>query len=212
MKEFDVFYYISPKFFHRYKRPVLLFMIVVISVTFVWCSLTPSTYISSVRLIFSQANAPKVSSSIARILGISSMMGSSYSQDIIISILKSRRMAKDIQEKFNPGKKRSFFYSLDAYDVIGGLAIDVKGRYPELTKDMANFAVDNLDKINTELDITVEKPMVKVLDPAESGVKEPRNILFKVLIAGIMSFFMAVSYIFTRGEMKRLRSVFGKGN
>ncbi|MBU3912375.1 MAG: hypothetical protein KKD90_07320, partial [Candidatus Omnitrophica bacterium] len=87
-----------------------------------------------------------------------------------------------------------------------GMAIDVKGNDPELTKEIANFVVRNLDKINTELDITPTKPMVKVLDPAIYGSPGSRQIPRKMLIAALLTFLLISLHAFFSDYLKKLKS------
>jgi len=115
-------------------------------------------------------------------------------------------MAKDIQEQFK-SEGRPFWWKIDTYPITAGLGVEVKGPNPALTEKIANFCIDNLDKINTELGITLNKPMVKVLDRATYGLAEGRDTLRKTFVAGIFSFLVFTLYIFFLDYLKRLKKI-----
>lgn len=111
-------------------------------------------------------------------------------------MLKSRRMFSDILEGLQLYKRPNSRFSIDVVTIQGGLNISVTGRDPKLTRDIANFCVTNLDKINEELKITSEKPMVKVLDKAALGTPKDKKIFKKLfaasLFGAILGLFLAV--------------------
>ena len=125
---------------------------------------------------------------------------------LLISILNSKRMAKDIKEFLGVNKKQNFKYSIAVNPMIAGLTIDIRGRDPVFTEKVANFTIQNLDKINAELNITPSKPMVKVLDPAVYGKREARQILRKIFIAGLSAFLLTSLYAFFADYLRKLKS------
>ncbi|MCM8782385.1 MAG: hypothetical protein NC828_04975 [Candidatus Omnitrophica bacterium] len=199
--EFNILYYLD--FFKKSGKRILTTVCVAVFLTMLISALLPMPYISTVTL-FTPLTESSAISSVSRLFGISSNLGSS-SQQVIISILKSKRMAKDINEQFNLKDKPRFWYKIDTEDVNAGIKIMVKGPNPAFTEKVANFVVQNLDKINAELEITTAKPMVKVLDPATFGEREPRQIPRKMLIAGILAFLIVTVYTFFEDYIKRLR-------
>ena len=168
--------------------------------------LLPTSYVSTVTILSTGGgNSTGSGGSLGRFLGLSGLAGGTSSTDIIISILQSRRMSKDIGDMFGLDKRPGFKYKIETRKISAGMAIDVKGSDPLLTEKIANFAVRDLDKINTELDITSVKPMVKVLDPAIRGTQTPRQIPRKMLIAGLLSFLLLSLYAFFSDYLKKLQ-------
>lgn len=142
---------------------------------------------------------------LGKYIGLPSLSIGASSDEIIFSMLKSRRMSRDINEHFNLSSKRRFWWRLDTYVVTGGFAVEVKGSDPELTRDITNFAVENLDKINSELQVTTQKPMVKVLDSALRGVPVGRNVSKKVTSNCFFIFLSYNLFIFFREYLSHLR-------
>jgi hypothetical protein len=114
-------------------------------------------------------------------------------------------MRKDIDEHFKLRERPKFWWSLDTYIVTGGFAVEVEGSDPELIRDIANFAVENLDKINIELLVTSQKPMVKVLDPALKGVPVKRDISKKAIASGLFVFLAYALFIFFKEYFSQLK-------
>ena len=198
--EFNILYYINV--YKKWWKNIVKLMIIAMFFTAIFSMLLPVTYVSTVSIISADTSA-NTASSIGKFLGISNMASSS--NDIIISMLNSNRMAKDIAQFLEFNKKQNFRYSIIIHTVTAGLAIDVKGNDPAFTEKVANFAIQDLDKINAELNITPSKPMVKVLDSAVYGSKESRQTPRKILIAGISVFLLMSLYIFFSDYLKKLK-------
>ena len=81
----------------------------------------------------------------------------------------------------------------------------MRGNDPQLTKEIANFTVQNLDKINTELNITPAKPMVKILDSALNGSPVPNKGKRKIILAGLVSFLLMNLYIFFLDYINKIK-------
>jgi capsular polysaccharide biosynthesis protein len=192
--EIDIFYYISvyKREWKNIARLIILMMILAIIISF----LQPVTYRSTLIVLSPKETNP--ASALGTYLGLPSLAIGGSSNDIIFSMLKSRRMSQDINEYLSPKYKRKFWWSLDTYTVTGGFAVEIRGSDPEMTKEIANFSVQNLDKINSELQVTTQKPMVKVLDPALRGVPVGRNISKKVIASGLLVFLAYSLFIFFR--------------
>jgi len=202
--DFNILYYIN--MYKKWWKTIMTLMIIAMFFTAIFSMLIPITYVSTVSIISADTSAT-TASSIGKFLGISNVASSS--NDIIISILNSNRMAKDIAQFLEFNKKQNFRYSVIIHTVTAGLAIDVKGNDPELTGKVANFAIQNLDKINSELNITPNKPMAKVLDPATYGIRESRQIIRKVFIAGLLIFLLVSLYAFFTDYLKKLKGSSG---
>ncbi|MFH1848141.1 MAG: hypothetical protein ABH825_02860 [Candidatus Omnitrophota bacterium] len=172
------------------------FFLVAISaiLTMIFSMFLPSTYASSAKLILKSggSSAGSYAGGLGKFLGISDL-GGKDSSDMIVAIIKSRRMAKDIEDQFKLSAKPKFWWEISTTLEPGSLVVDVRGSDPALTEKIADFTIHNLDKINTELEITTEKPMVKILDKPSYGVREPKNTLRKMLIAGLLTL-LAISF------------------
>jgi hypothetical protein len=129
----------------------------------------------------------------------------SSSADTIFAILKSARMRGDINEHFNVQGRSQFWWQLDAYYVKGGFAIEITGSDPEIIKDIANFAAENLDNINLELQITSQKPMITVLDPAVRGAPINKNISKKAIVNALFIFIIYSFYVFYKEYLSHLK-------
>jgi len=208
--ELTIFYYID--LFRKWKKTFLIVIITASLLSMAVSLVRPVKYVSTVTLLLTGDSASG-SSSVARLLGIPDVTGSS--KEIIVAILKSRRMASDIRKEFDlkKSKKRWFviktpsmaWWRINTYPMIAGLAVSVEGADPEITQKVADFCIQNLDKINMELHITPAKPMVTVLDPAGYGDPEERHTLRKMLIAAIFSFIVLGLFIVVSDYLKRLK-------
>jgi uncharacterized protein involved in exopolysaccharide biosynthesis len=77
---------------------------------------------------------------------------------------------------------------------------------PKLAARVARFYVENLEAINEELDLTTEKPMVKVIDAAEEPIrkfKPSRSRL--VIISFILSWFLGIFASFFLEFIKNIK-------
>lgn len=199
--DFNMLFYINV-YKKRWKTIVML-MIIAMVFTALLLPRVPPSYVSTVTLI--SFSSESENSYFGRILGIP--LRTTSSNDIIIAILRSNRMSKDIRVMLETYKNPNFGYSITTRSITGGLAIDVQGGDSVLTEKIANFAVQNLDKINSELNITPKKPMVKVLDAAERGGKQnSREIPRKMLLTAIFSFLIASSYVFFLEYLQKLKA------
>lgn len=196
--EFNILYYIN--IYKKWWKKIVLVMLVSMFLTMCFCLSQPVTYVSTVTLLLTGGESPE--SSLGRFLGLSGFSAGTSTDDIIISFLNSRRMSEDVREKFNLDKKPRFRYKLSG----GTMAISAEGSDPDLTEKIANFIVQNLDKINMELDVTPNKPMVKVLDPAIRGTRIQNKRTRKIFVSGIMAFLLLSVYAFFSDYLKKLKS------
>ena len=163
----------------------------------------PRPYVSTTVVLLSVENSQAAfQSSIGKFLGLSGYSGDTM-KDVIISMIQSNRMGNDITRRFNLDKTSAPGYKVNVSEVMGGLSINVYGPDPKLTRDIANFVVEDLDKINIELSITASKPIVKVLDVAENGLPQSRNILRNLLVAFLIYFFIVGTHIFILNNENR---------
>jgi uncharacterized protein involved in exopolysaccharide biosynthesis len=202
--DFNILYYIG--MYKKWWKIIVKLMAISMFLTVIFSLLIPASYVSTVTIISADSGGSQATSSIGKLLGISGFAGGASSADIIIAILKSNRMARDISAFLELNKQSKFKYDISANSVTSGLIINVKGNDPAYTEKVANFAVQNLDKINGELNITPSRPMVKVLDSASYGDKEPRQIPRKAFIAGLAAFLLSSLYVFLSDYLKKLKT------
>ena len=201
--EFNILYYIN--MYKTWWKPIVKLMVIAMFFTAIFSMLGPVSYVSTVTIISGGSGGS--SASIGKLLGLSGLGGGigDSSNDIIIAILNSNRMSKDIKVFLELNKKKKFSYAITTKEIAAGMAINVKGNDPLFTEKVANFIIQNLDKINSELNLTPSKPMVKVLDPAVYGQRESRKILIKVFIAGLLMFLLVSLYAFFTDYLKKLK-------
>jgi len=191
--------------YKKWWKTIVKLMVIAMFFTTIFSMLGPVNYVSTVTII-SAGSGGSSSSSIGKLLGISGLGGGDSSNEIIIAILRSNRMARDIQAFLQFNKKQKFSYAIATREIAAGMAINVRGNDPLFTEKIANFAVQNLDKINSELNITPSKPMVKVLDSATYGARESRQTPRKILIAGLAAFLLMSLYIFFSDYLRKLKT------
>jgi len=131
----------------------------------------------------------------------------------VLALLESRRMAEDVISKFNlmsyfktrkldkAIKRLSHITSIKVDDQTGVIMIKVRTKDPQMSADIANFYVENLERLNDLLKISVTKPFVKVLDPARPPDLKawPKNaintiITFIFLIIVLSGYFIYKEY------------------
>jgi len=197
--DFNILYYIN--MYKKWWKRIALVVVVSMSITMFFSRFQSTTYVSTVTLL-STGGGGASAGSLGTLLGLS---GSS-STDVIVPLLNSRRMARDISDHFALDKKPGFRYSISTGKMEGAFAINVNGTDPVLTMEIANFVVENLDKINMELDVTPNKPMAKVLDPAIRGTRMPGQNARKILVAGLLSFLLISLYAFFSDYLRKLKA------
>jgi len=198
--EFNILYYIN--MYKKWWKNIAFVMFISMLLTMCFSFFQPVIYVSAVRLITSGGG--ESSGYLGKFL--SGLSEGSLHRDTIVSILESRHMAKDINKQFSLGKKPKFRYSIHIRRVTGGNTVEIRGTDPALTEKIANFAIQNLDKINAELDITPNKPMVKVLDLATYGVRQSRQVPKKMFLTCLFSFLLVSLYAFFSDYLRRLKS------
>ncbi|MDD5449882.1 MAG: hypothetical protein PHO42_04710 [Candidatus Omnitrophica bacterium] len=199
--EFNILYYID-----LYKKSwKIILRATVISIPLIFCLalFRPTTYVSSATLL-STGGTSGVNygdSTLSRFLGIAS---SSSPWQIVGSVMSSRRMANDVREHFKLCEKPGFWWRLNPVQLQSGI-VEVSGSDPALTQQITTFCIENLDKINVELDITANKPMVRVLDSATFGSPISKQIPKKIFIGSVLIFLSASFYVFFVDYYKKLK-------
>jgi len=190
-------------YLNKYRLRYILIIFICVSGVVYFSIFKPRPYVSTTVVLLSVENSQAAfQSSIGKFLGLSGYSGDTM-KDVIISMIQSNRMGNDIIRRFNLDKTSAPGYKVNVSEVMGGLSINVYGPDPKLTRDIANFVVEDLDKINIELSITASKPIVKVLDVAENGLPQSRNILRNLLVAFLIYFFIVGTHIFILNNENR---------
>jgi len=200
--EIDILHYLN--IYKREWKKMIFLIVIAMFITIVFSYIQPVTY-KSTAIVLSPKEGGQAGS-LGKYLGIPSLSIGGSSDDIIFSMLKSRRMNNDINERFNLRNKRKFWWNIDTYTVTGGFAVEVKGPDPDLVRDITNFSIENLDKINMELQVTSQKPMVKVLDIALRGTPANKNISKKTISVALFAFLIYTLFIFFREYFSQLRA------
>ena len=128
--------------------------------------------------------------------------------NLIISILESRKMADRIIEQLNLKDIWKTELMSEARNTLkaaskitpeknGIIKLSVRNKSAELSAKIANAYVDNLEYINQELDIGVQRQVVQVIDRATVPEERmPRGTVKNTLLAAIVSFMLAVFLAF----------------
>ena len=129
-------------------------------------------------------------------------------EDLIISILESRKMADRIIEQLDLKKAWNQKLTTDArrkldkaskvsLDKNGIIKLSVQTGSAELSSKIANAYVDNLDYFNKELDLGANRQVVQVIDRATVPEERmPRGTATKVFLAAIASFMFGIILAF----------------
>lgn len=199
--DLKISYYVG--MYKRFWKQVTTSLAAALCATVLFSMIAPVKYVSTVGILLTNQGNPTISS-LSRMFSVSSADNGSAMRDIIISVLKSRRMVRDINQHFALKSRRETRWSINIKDIVGGLQIEVRGYDPDSTEKIANYCVQNLDNINNELDITTVKPMVKVLDPASYGEPASREIPRKLIIAVLLVLLVSGLLIFYKDQRGRL--------
>ena len=160
-----------------------------------WVSFGERTYTARATFLTS-ISAP---SSLLSVLKVPASVGSSgISSEVVYHLIDSSRMAQGVVEHFRGDPRfemtkdltvRRAHRMINAYEISQGalMGVEVTSADPLFSKEVANFCVDYLNTINEQLGLTTDKPMVKMLDPAEiPTTHNPRNTLQKSVAAALL--------------------------
>lgn len=213
-EEVTILYYLHV--LNKWKISISVIVVISASIAALASFSKPRVYTSSVSFLFPSDQNSSSFSSLGGVLGIPN---TSTSKRIIMSLVKSRRMAEDISEKFFPAMFNGGARSRErAMRMVGGMVniyeageivrgvIEVKSNSAQLSADIANFCVINLDAINQKVQITAEARMVKVIDPAIVPVyPDSRNIKKNTIAAILLGFFGGIFIAFCAEYFKKFR-------
>jgi len=199
----NILYYI--KLFKKYRKKILFLIALAVTVALIISFFKPPVYTSRCSILLSETTAGPSLSNLTESIGFPGFSLHSFSGKMIIALVKSRRMMEDIYSNFQELEKKDGF-ELEVYDTTQNtLIIQVKGRNPKLVSDIANFCAENLNKINIELEISSQVPLVKVLDSAIPPTKpDSRQVLKYITMAAVLAFFVGNLFFFSQEYYKTL--------
>jgi uncharacterized protein involved in exopolysaccharide biosynthesis len=125
-------------------------------------------------------------------------------ENLVISILESRKMADRIIEQLNLNKLWKKELMTDSRNILkkttkitleknGIIKLVVRNESAQLAANIANAYVDNLDYFNRELELGSQKQIVQLIDRAVVPERKiPRGTLKIVLLSAAISFFFAI--------------------
>ena len=146
------------------------------------------------------------------------LLAGNSNTNTVIAMLKSRRMAEDIIDKFELKKQWKEQYQIDTVTRVQAgtkisissenvISITVESADKKLVADIANFYVANLNKMNEELELSSSKPVVRVLDMAQPAEKKSKPAIKKdVLLAGMGALLIGIMLAFLREGIARQKA------
>lgn len=149
------------------------------------------------------------------------LFGGGTASQAIIAMLKSRRMAEHVAERFNLKDVYKTNTNMAAAEVVRAnirislskdyiIIVKVESADPKLAAGIANFYVTNLDSINEELKVSSVKPVATLLDSAlpPTAPSKPTvglNLFISgvlALLIGILLSFLLEYFITTEKQLK----------
>jgi len=201
----------------NYKKFILCLFFISVITAMVISLLMPKVYRAKTVVLPPETkgttliNIPGIASRI-----LPSLKGGSTPTDIIVAMLKSRRMKENIIKEFNLREFYKVNFLEDALKKLGNstninvskentISISVDSTEPELASNIANLYVQNLDRINEDLKLTTENPIVKVLDIANIPEKKYKpRIKINMVISGLTSLFLGIFISFLKESYKKV--------
>jgi len=132
--EFNLLYY--ARIFK--KRGIAIIVVVALSVflAIFLSSLQAPLYVSNASLLFEEGGAASSASSVGRLLGIPVIGAGGSSKELVVTILKSRRMTDDIKAQFRDEEKAGDTWRIETEPLSNILIIKVKSTDPDLAKNV----------------------------------------------------------------------------
>ena len=208
---FNLIFYL--RVFKKWKGWILVPASLVASMVLTTGLRSPRPYTAETTILLSGPGGLSVGAS--GLFGIPQLAVGNPNISIIDAMIHSKRMAEDVIDHFKlargkdtRGKAlmiRKVRGMIGTSETKTGLVIQATSNDPQLSSDIANFCVSNLDVMNLELNITTEKPIAKVLDPATPPLfPSSRKIIPRVFLAFFVSAAGSTTFVFLREYMKEL--------
>ncbi|MBI4722957.1 MAG: hypothetical protein HY769_08215 [Candidatus Stahlbacteria bacterium] len=206
----------------KWKIITLIFIIAEV-VTLLRILILPSMYESTATILPPESimeGGSGISSRIPSVLREqlpTGLLGGGTASQVIIAILKSRKMREKIREEFNDNncyEKKLVLATLKNLKSLttismtkeGIISVSVRAKDPHLAAELSNLYVYSLDKINDELKVTSLKPIVTVLDPAiPPDIPCSPKVKFSLVISGILALFVGVLGAFFMHYIETIR-------
>jgi uncharacterized protein involved in exopolysaccharide biosynthesis len=191
----------------RYKIIILVFIVLSVGLCSIYNRVATKQYRSYSTFFVPLQNSGGGSSILgyARALGVGlpSNLG-----DYLVSILQSRRIHESIAIDL-----RLFFPNMKDSVILGKLQLGKNTKInkssrgifslsyfhknPEVSFAVINSYLNNLSKLNKELEMTVQKQIITVLDPplVAKGYFKPNKRL-NLALSGILSLFFSIIFVF----------------
>lgn len=210
---FNTLYYL--RIFNKWKWHILLPAILASSIVVVRGLQSPRPYTAEATILLSGGSL-SLSNPIGG-FGVPSLSFGNPNLELIMAMVQSRRMAEDVIDRFRLMEKgygsNKFLLVQKVKRMIAsqemsnhGLVILVTTKDPQLSSDIANFCVSNLNAMNEDLGITTEKPVAKILDPAVPPVSpSSRRILPRALLAFLIWMTGCSAVVFSMEYVRELR-------
>jgi hypothetical protein len=159
-----------------------------------------------------QDNGYSVANSlISQKLGVSSKKTDKV--NLILNLLESKRMLRDVVKQFDLNTKFNVATEqlainelrrkirLNYLQVRNKFVLNIFTSEANLSAEIANFFMKNLNKLNLELNLTSNKELVKVIDAAEPDlypqINNPKkNSIVIFFVALLIAFFISTAFEF----------------
>lgn len=147
--------------------------------------------------------------------------GQEISSQTILALLKSGGEAEAVIKRFNIAEAFGLKNKADAYKVLdkitafsfseleGVIRVTVETHSPELSANMANFYVKNLNTLNEKIHLSTEKPLVKVIDWAgvPSCPSKPR-VKWNTVIGGFLGFIISFLVLYIKDAVEEFNGAY----
>ena len=199
--EIDIVDYI--KVIYRRWKMIVIVVLAAMLLAGIFSLLKPKMYEASAT--FFPMNVREYYSSSSEAVGMKRRLNI---ENLIVSLLESRKMADRIIEQLNLKNLWETKLISDTQNALKGatktsmqkngiIKVSVQTISPKLSAKIANAYVDNLDYFNRELELGAQRQIVQVIDRASVPEKRmSRGTKKNILLAGVVSFMFAVFLTF----------------
>lgn len=191
-KEFNIIYYFC--ILNKWRVKISVFIILGVIVGILKSFTAPVLYSSAATALLPLEQNSRLE--FTSLFNRTAFSRDTLTANTAISIISSRRMREAIIKHFNLAGKPRFKMRIIAYRGESYIVVGVNGTDPQLTKDITDFCVRNVDKIGAELNIAIEKPMLIMLDPADYGVPISNDIVKGMIVGGLFAVICSLLFIF----------------
>lgn len=206
------------KFIRKRIISILLSILIPAFIALIVCLLLPKRYKATVVVITSESISGGSITTPFGSFGKATLSEGLLPSQVVISLLNSKTMREDFIKEFDlikrykiEGEKNALDIALDilgsrtdvSYSEAEGLIyVSFEASGPELSAKGANFYIENLDKINEKLQLSIKKPLVEVLDPATPPVGDsfPKTKV-SMVISGLFGLFSYLVFLWLKKEL-----------